>query len=236
MAGARSSLLLSLLLLIAAVGHGQTAPPAAEAALGNQLRLSGPVMQQDLSGNELQRWTNDAGHWLEIKLTDAAGDSHIVSRGSAESGQLNIQVPAPATEVLLPVGDYATEIRAMFSESFFGSIPLTPVVSNNSALIQRFARLEVRSAEDRSAGFVQRWREGASSTMRLSWLYADRDVTISGRGEAPGVSGEVELRLKRGWNAVLMTLIYERGRDGRFLLRTSAQPSEMRWIYWELGG
>ncbi len=233
---ARSLLSMTLLLLIAAPADGQIAPAPAQAALGNRIQFSGRIMQQDPAGEGLHEWRNIADHRLEVRVTDSSGDAHVLVRGSAAGGQLNLEVTSPASELLLPVADYASEISAIFSGSFFGPIPMAPAVSNNRARIQRFGRLEVRTAEDRSAGFVQRWRKEPASTMQLSWLFADRDVNISGRASAPGVVGEVDLRLKQGWNAVLLTLIYERGRDGRLLLRTSSRLPSMQWIYWELGG
>ncbi|TVQ35781.1 MAG: hypothetical protein EA384_15790 [Spirochaetaceae bacterium] len=233
---ARVWLSLTLLALVTGPTPAQTAPAAAQASLGSRIQLGGQIMLQDLSGAGLTAWSNSAGHRVTVRVTDASGEPRTVARGLAVGGRLAVEVGAPEPEVLLPVADYAGEISAMFSESFFGPIAMTASVSDPTARVQRFARLEVHTAEDLSAGFVQRWREERSSTMQLSWLYADRDVTLFGHASAPGVSGEVDLRLKRGWNSVLMTLIYERGRDGQFLLRSSTEPGSMQWVYWQIGG
>lgn len=231
----RATIAVLCLVLASAPMRGQETPAAAEAALGMRLQLSGQVMQQDPAGQGFQSWANDTGHLTVVRLIDASGEVHRAAVAEARGGVLRLEVPAPSADILLPVADYTADIVTMFAESFFGPIPIRPQVSNHGARVQRFVRVDVRTADDDPAGIIQRWREAPSSTMQMSWLYADRDVTIAARATAPGVAGEVDLRLREGWNRVVMTLVYERGREGRFVLRTAAQPSDMRWIYWEFG-
>ncbi len=235
MTRARTALGVMTLLLLTAWTEAQSVPPAAEAALGTSLRLSGQPMQQRVTGPGLEPWRNQKDYRLLVRLVDSSGDPYHGGEAAAPRGEFTVEVPPPAAEALIPVMDYSAEIVSMFAESYFGPIPLTPAVTPADARIQRFSRIEVRSREGQSAGFIQRWLQTETSTMRVGWVYADRDVAISGRADAPGVSGEVDLRLKRGWNRVVMMLTYERGRQGRFLLRTAAEPADIRWIYWELG-
>lgn len=233
----RTALGVVSMLLLTAWSEAQSVPPAAEAALGATLRLSGQAMRQSLTGPGLERWPNPEGHRLAVRLVDASGDVHYSGTTGAPGGEFLVELPSPAGELLIPVADYSAEIASLFAESYFGPIPLTPSVNPSDARIQRFSRIEVRTADgQRSAGFIQRWRQAETSTTRVSWVFADRDVLISGRADAPGVSGAVDLRLKRGWNRVVMVLTYERGRQGQLLLRTASEPAEMHWVYWELGG
>jgi hypothetical protein len=131
------------------------------------------------------------------------------------------------------VADYIDELVVLFTGSIFGSVPVRPVPGNTAARVQRFDQFSVRAADGTPTGIIQRRFETRSSNMQMFWIYSDRDLTISGSGQAPGVGGEIDLRLKQGWNTALFALIYERGRDGRILLRSAGEPAGMQWIYWQ---
>jgi len=84
--------------------------------------------------------------------------------------------------------------------------------------------------------------DGDTSTLdEVSYIYVDRDVTVTGRGHTityPGFTSTMEdinLRLRAGWNVIHVRAVTTETEDGHSVTtsRSVYDPDWVRWTLWE---
>ena len=110
--------------------------------------------------------------------TEAGGFSNLFST----------PLPEPADEDLI-------RLRRMFWGADF---------SDHDAMGTRIERIEVISLDEQGVGGVVR-RVSTSPTGMVAFVFADRDVKISGTYEGDDAVSYFAVNLKRGWNRMLLS-------------------------------
>ncbi len=224
-----------VLLLIAPVSGmpAQTIPSVAEASIGARLQLAGQIVYRIPAREQLQPWANPNGLQPAAAVTDSSGQSRSLGTVSASGGRLAVAIDPPPENVLIPVSEYLSELVVLFTGSFFGPVPVRPTADNPEARVVQIGELAVRTPSGETIGVIHRRAETRTSNFTTYWIYSDRDVNISAVAQAPGVEGDIDLRLKQGWNRAIYGLIFIRGQVGRISLRSAAEPAGLQWIYWQ---
>ena len=230
----RAGCAIAILLIAAVPGvSAQTLPAVAESSLGARLQLGGQIVYRIPAREQLQAWANPNGLQPTASVTDAAGQQQSLGTVSATGGRLTVAIEPPPETVLLPVSEYMSELVVLFSGSFFGPVPVRPTTDNPEARVVQIGELSVRTSSGEAIGVIHRRAESRTSNFTAYWIYSDRDVTITATSQAPGVEGDINLQLKRGWNRAIYGLIFVRGQNGRISLRSAAEPPGLQWIYWQ---
>lgn len=155
---------------------------------------------------------SEAATWTTVvAVLDDEGDDTATT--SIANKRFSLSMPTPKTTSLAPYSEY---------------VP-TGITANPSATLVTIATFyAVKGTQN--AEIMQVGLSGSTIVSIITYIYSDRDATVSGTYTYPGIGKDVfNLQLKKGWNSVINTWDYSTTSEDDFYT-TGAVPSSSAWI------
>ena len=190
------------------------------------------------------------GATIEIRITQqgeggAPPEDHSIIRAQNITGDVDdvVTVKAITAEGEFIAGEASFQNRGFtlqlnsVPETFLmsGEWPNDITVSDRDVKIAVFQSVTAFDREgDRVTGFMFGNQISENESHWAVWVYADRDVTISGTHRGEDWEESIGVRLRRGWNIVYVYEYYNESTGMKKLRSTTIRPPGVNFR-WELG-
>jgi len=204
-------------------GNGDPNGGGGKASFGDKLELSGQVYTVDWDDNDEPVYTKFEGN-LTLSAASTSIDGNEVNIGGAgeiKGGKLTYTVGTPPASSL-------SSITSLFGEPGYTNI----TISDESIKFARF-HVSIKVTGSNTYDYVININDYTTQES-VMFMYVDNPVTITAKGgteteegHTPWKHNDINLSLKKGWNALIYSYKTE---EGSFTSSVSVGNPDLKWV------